>query len=309
MTTAPQGTAARRQSASATVGKGNLYGIAVMQIATLLFVSNDMLSKLASAALPVGELTFVRGLGTMAALAIILLYTGQYRHFAQALHYTVLLRSLLEAAAALSFLTALSHIPLGNVTAILLSISLTTTAGAALFFGEVVGIRRWSAILVGFIGVLVIVRPGFEGFNSFSLYAVLAMLLAAARDLLTRSIPEGTSLWVVTSTTLFFVTVAGGVMGMQETWVAISTPHLSYLMLSALCLVFGHFFLVIAMRNGDVAVVSSFRYSSILIALAYGYFIWGDIPDFLTQIGIGLVLASGLYTIYRERLRAREAKS
>ena len=307
MTTAPQGTAARRQVGE-TVGKGNLFGIAVMQIAMFLFVSNDMLNKIAGADMPVGELTVIRGLGTVVAVAIILFLTGQYRYLSQALHYTVLARSVLEATAALSFLNALAHIPLGNVTAILLAITLTTTAGAAILFKEEVGIRRWSAILVGFVGVLLIVRPGFEGFNSFSLYAVLAMLLAAARDLFTRRIPEGTSVWVVTSTTLVFVTIAGFLLGLSEEWVPVSSANVIYLLISSLCLVFGHFLLVMAMRNGDVAVVSSFRYSSILIALAYGYIIWGDVPDWLTQVGIALVLASGLYTIYRERVRSREAK-
>ncbi|MCT4656283.1 MAG: DMT family transporter [Cohaesibacter sp.] len=307
MTTAPQGTAARREG-NAVVGKGNLYGIFVMQLAMLMFVSNDMLNKIIGAALPVGQLTFARGIGTLIVVSIILYFTGSYRRFSEAKHWTVLLRSVLETAAALCFLTALAHIPIGNATAILLAISLTATAGAAIFFGEQVGIRRWSAILVGFIGVLVIVRPGFEGFNSFSLYAVLAMFLAALRDLVTRKIPEGTSVWVVTTTTLVFVTIGGALVSVNEVWVPISNLNLLFLAICALCLVFGHFFIVIAMQNGDIAVVSSFRYTSILIALVYGFLIWGDVPDFYTQIGILLVLGSGLYTIYRERVRARNAK-
>lgn len=311
-TTAPQGTAARRSAARdssthvADHGKGNLYGILFMQLAMLCFVTTDTLSKLAGSSMPVSELTVVRGIfGTVAVLGICVL-TREIRHWKQALYPTVLIRASLEAAASLSFLFALTHMPLGNVTAILLAIPLATTAGAALFFGERVGIRRFSAIMVGFVGVLAIVRPGLEGFDSFALYAIGAMLLASARDLVTRKMPAGISVWVVTTVTTIMVGLVGAVWGLTEEWVPLTTTSTLYLVGAAIVLLFGHFFIVIAMRNGDMSVVSSFRYSSILLAILLGYFIWGDIPDLMTWLGIGLILASGLYTIFRERRLAMQ---
>lgn len=309
MTTGPQGTAARRADSSHIGGdRGNLYGIMVMQVTMFCFVTNDTLNKLVSDVVPTGQLMAVRGLCAVAIVLGICALQGAFGSFRHALHPMVLLRALLEAAAALFFLKALAHLPIGNVTAILLTIPLATTAAAAIFLKEEVGIRRWSAIGVGLLGVLAIVRPGLEGFNAFSLYALAAMLLASARDLITRRIPAGSSLWMVTLSTLSITTLAGGILGTSESWISLTGLQFFYLAASAIFLVGGHSLLVIAMNNGEMSVVSSFRYISILFALAYGYLLWGDLPDILTWFGISLVLLAGLYTIVRERKRALERK-
>ncbi len=309
MTTGPQGTAARR-SDSSHIGedKGNLYGIMIMQVTMFCFVTNDTLNKLVSDVVPTGQLTAVRGLFAVLFVLAICFWRGEFGSYRSAFHPTVLMRAFLEAAAALFFLKALANLPIGNVTAILLTIPLATTAAAAIFLKEEVGIRRWAAIGVGLIGVLAIVRPGLDGFNSFSLYALAAMLLASTRDLITRRIPAGSSLWMVTLSTLAITACAGGVLGLSETWISLSNLQLFYLAASAVFLIGGHSLLVIAMNNGEMSVVSSFRYISIVIALVYGFVLWGDVPDPLTWLGISLILAAGLYTIVRERKRALERK-
>ena len=205
-------------------------------------------------------------------------------------------------------LVALKYMPLANVYAVLQAIPLATTAAAALFLGETVGIRRWLAVLVGFIGVLAIVRPGLESFNVFSLFAVGAVLFAATRDLITRQIKPHISLWVVTFTTMVVSTIGGGILALIQYyfasdtgWIPPNSENLLYLALAAAFLTFGQYYVSIAMQNGEVSVVSSFRYVSMPIALIYGYLIWGDIPDMLTWFGIILILGSGIYTIHRER--------
>lgn len=310
MTTAPQGTAARRVDSS-HVGKdrGNLFGILVMQVAMLFFVTNDTLTKLAGADLAVGQIVVARGLIAVVSLSIICFLLGEFRNIRQAFHSAVMMRSVCEAAVALFFLAALPHIPLANISAIMLTIPLATIFAAALVLREQVGIRRWTAVLVGLLGVVAIVRPGLDGFNFYTIYALVAVLLASGRDLVTRSIPKGFSIWIITLMTMTISTIAGMGFGLTEDWAPISLQNYLLLAGAAFCLTVGQYFLVIAMNNGEISVVSSFRYIAILISLMYGYLLWGDIPDPLTWFGIILILGSGIYSIFRERQLAMKARS
>lgn len=306
MTTGPQGTAARRADSSRLgEDRGNLYGIMVMQVTMFFFVTTDTLTKLVGDALAPGQVIVIRGLVSLLGLAAILVWSGDYRHMRQALHPVILLRALCEAGAAIMFVIALVHLPLANISAILLTIPLATTAAAALFFNEMVGIRRWSAIAVGFVGVLAIVRPGLEGFTIYSLFALAAVIGASARDLATRRIPLGTSIWVVTFATMFLATFAGAVLGLTESWAPVTVENFLYLAGAAIFLTLAQITIVIAMNSGEVSVVSSFRYIAMPFSLVYGFVIWGETPDLLTWFGIALILAAGLYTIMRERQLAR----
>ena len=302
MTAAPQGTDSDRTSGSPVrVDNGNIYGIFMMQITMFCFVTNDTLSKLAGSNLPTGQVIFIRGLIAVAALGLILALTGDWRRYRTAKNPIVLLRAFAEAISSILFMIGLQQLPLPNVSAILLTIPLITTAAAAIFMGEQVGIRRWTSIFIGMLGVLAIIRPGLEGFNVYSLFVLGAVVAASIRDLIARKIPTGSSLWVVTATTMTFSCLAGGLLGVSESWIAIDTSQTIFLAGAAIFLTLGQFVVVIAMTHGEVSVVSSFRYISMPISLFYGFMLWGDIPDSLTWLGIFLILSSGIYTMYRER--------
>ena len=233
MTTGPQGTAARRTSSSRFgEDRGNLFGIMVMQMTMFCFVTNDTLTKLTSDDLATGQIIVIRGLIAVLLLSIILIWTGEYRHLRQSFHPMVLFRATCEAVAALSFLIGLAQLPLANVSAILLTIPLATTAAAAIFFKEKVGIRRVTAIIIGFAGVLAIIRPGLEGFSIYSLFILGAVVGASSRDLATRRIPLGTSLWVVTLVTMIFSTIAGLFMRGNRNLAACQHGELSH---SSMC--------------------------------------------------------------------------
>ena len=306
MTTAPQGTVGRRvDSSTVPHDKGNLYGIMVMQLSILFFVTNDMLTKLVGSDVATGQMVVIRGLFAVLFITLVLAWSGQFRFYRHGFNKTVLLRSCLEAIAAIFFLTALPHLPLANISAIILTIPLTTTAAAAVFLGEQVGIRRWSAVFVGFIGVLAIVRPGLEGFNFYSLFVLGAVVFASARDLITRRIPKGSSLWVITFATMSVSTIGGALLGATEDWLPVTNINYVYLAGAALFMTLAQYFIVIAMNNGEVSVVSSFRYIAMPFSLAYGFLIWSEVPDTLTWLGISLILGSGIYTIFRERKVAR----
>ncbi|WP_319410377.1 DMT family transporter [uncultured Cohaesibacter sp.] len=297
------------------IDKGNFYGILVMQISVFSFSTNDMFNKLVGDGMSTGQMLFIRGICATIFVLILSAFLRQLRYLHQSLDPILLLRGLCETLSAMGCLVALKYMPLANVYAVLQAIPLATTAAAALFLGETVGPRRWIAVIVGFIGVLAIVRPGLDSFNVFSLFAVAAVIFAATRDLVTRQIQPGISLWIVTLTTMVVSTIGGGILALIQYWVAgdqgwlpPTSLNVFYLAIAALFLTLGQYYVSIAMQNGEVSVVSSFRYVSMPIALIYGYLIWGDIPDLLTWFGILLILGSGIYTIFRERKVARLKK-
>jgi len=264
-------------------------------------ILNDALVKLVSADLPTGQIIFIRGFFASLFIFAIVAYTGAIREITPALNKPVFWRVCGEVIGTGLYLTALFQLPIANATAIIQSIPLAVTAIAAILLREHVGWRRWTAVLVGFLGVLIIVRPGMDGFNFYALLAFGSVALIALRDLATREIPAGIRNIVVTFITSCAVMVLGIVMGLFEDWIMPSWTAIAYLAGAALLILVGYFGAIVAMRVGEISVVAPFRYSIVVWALLLGYFVWGDVPDLLTLIGTALVVATGIYTFFRER--------
>ena len=166
------------------------------------------------------------------------------------------------------------------------------------------GWRRWLATLVGLIGVLIIVRPGGAGFNAYSLLALSAIGFVAVRDLVTRRIGPEVPTMVVAATSSAAVAAAALALALIETWVWPSLSALALLLVAGVGLVGGNYWIIVAMRNGEIAAVAPFRYSASLWAIAAGLLVWGEVPDLWTWTGIAVVTGAGVYTILREsRLR------
>jgi len=203
----------------------------------------------------------------------------------------IFLRAFLEVLATIAFLIALVRISFADVSAVMQSLPLMVTLGAALFLGEAVGWRRWAAIIVGLIGVLIIIRPGYIGFQPATLLVVLAVLFAAARDLITRTLPaDVNSYWVNVATAL----------SVGE-WQPISLIQYALIFAAAGFLIVGYQGIIRAMRVGEVASVTPFRYTSLLWAIIFGFFVFQEIPDTLTIVGSLIVVSTGLFAWYRER--------
>jgi drug/metabolite transporter (DMT)-like permease len=271
----------------------NLRAALFMAISMAGFTLNDALTKTVIGDMSAAQVMLVRG--TFATIMIGLL----------AWHGGVLssLSSLRRPlVAVLCFLAALAQMPLANVSAILQALPLAVTMGAALFLHEPVGWRRWTAILVGFAGVMIIVRPGFEGFNSYSLLALLCVAFCALRDLVTRRIPEEIPSLAVSFATALFVTVVGGFLVVPYGgWTELTVTSTSMLLGAAILLIVGYQFIIMAMRVGDISFVAPFRYTALIWALLLGLLVFGEVPDFAMLLGAAIVVASGLYTLYRER--------
>ena len=148
-------------------------------------------------------------------------------------------------------------------------------------------------------------QPSAQGFNVYSLVCLMATLGHAIRDLLTRRIAPGTPSILITLSTAATVTLLAGTLSMLEGWRAFGLQQLGALALAAMFLAAGYYWIIDAMRHGEVSVVSPFRYAGLLWALILGWLIWGDIPNLLAWAGIGLLIGSGLYMLHRERVRAR----
>lgn len=279
----------------------NLRGAIYMVLAMLAFVLNDTLMKQVSSDIDLFQAVFLRGILATTILAFL---TWRNRGFAAARlkpNRFLVYRTLGEVGAMVFFLTALFNMELANATAILQAMPLVVTLGAALVLRETVGWRRYSAIAIGLCGVLIIIRPGGDGFNIYSLSALAAVFFLVLRDLATRGIPRDVSSNFISLVSAIAVMALGGIVTLFGDWQPVSVLTLLKLSGSALLLMAGYFWSIQAMRFGEVSFTSPFRYTSLIWSILMGYLAFGDTPDLPMIIGSIIVVASGLFTLYRER--------
>ena len=279
----------------------NTRGIVFMAVAMATFTVNDTFMKAATAILPLSEAIVIRGAMTLVALLILAHFMGIRTLRVTATDRTLLgWRTVAELGATLTFLLALRQMPLANLSAIMQSLPLAVTLGAAIALREPVGWRRMTAIGVGFAGVLLIVRPGTDGFNIWSMLALLSVAFVVVRDLTTRQFSTG----LPSVTIAIYTSVAVTVMGLAglavEDWAPVSAKVFAMLAGASAMLIVGYLFIVMAMRVGDVALVAPFRYSALIWALLIGWLAFDEIPKPLTFLGAAIVVATGLYTYLRE---------
>lgn len=288
----------------------NIRGSLLMVASMAGFALEDMLIKQMAVALPMGQVIVMIGLGGTISFSTVTLMRGQRAWSRAFLSWPILLRSLGEIIATSGFVAAIVLTTLSGASAILQATPLAVTLGAALFLNEPVGWRRWTAIGVGFAGVLLIIRPGLEGFAPESLLAVIAVAGLALRDLAVRHVPPE-----VTSAQLsvwgFAIVVPTGLLMMLFMGTPPAVPGTTDLArLGAAFVVggLGYYAIVAATRTGDVAVVVPFRYTRLVFAMILGALAFGERPDMLMLAGAALIVGAGLYTIWREA-RARPRAS
>jgi len=285
----------------------NVKGILAMLASSVGFIVNDAIVKVITEELPNGQIIFLRGLAATTLLAVLTTATRSWRPLRVLLAPAMLVRLVAAAFSTLFVVAALRHLPLPTVNAILQVAPLVVTAGAALLLGAHVGWRRWTASLVGFGGVLLIIKPGTGAFGTEILLALACLLASSTRDLTTRFIDHATPSMLVTFAASAMVMLAGLTLLPFETWLVPSPRASALILVTAACLFVAYYFGVIAMRTGEIPVVAPFRYTSILGALVLGYAIWGHVPDNISLAGMALVVAAGLYLLYRERAVMRSS--
>ena len=285
----------------------NLRAIALMVLSMAGFAIEDMLIKIIALEMPTGQFLILIGAGGALIFTAMSRRQGQAVLSADFLRPSIIIRNLGEVIGTLGFVTALVLTPLSSASAILQATPLAVTLGAALFLGEAVGWRRWSAILIGFCGVIAVIRPGLDGFEPASMFAVLGVIGLATRDVATRAAPARISSAVL-SAHGFAMLVPAGALLLCISGGATAPSALGYgLLLAALAIgVSAYYALTVAMRLGDVAVVTPFRYVRLVFALAIGVTVFNEQPDAWTLIGAAIIILSGLYTFFRERQLSRK---
>ena len=266
-----------------------------MAVAMATFTMNDSITKAVSSEMNFGQIMLVRGVFGIVLIWAFAAWQGAVRPMRTLFVRPVALRVTGEVGGTISFLAAVVHLPLANTAAILQALPLAITLGAALLFREPVGWRRWLAICAGFIGVLIIVRPGLAGFNEFSLLALVSVVFCAGRDLATRQIPAKIpSLFITLLTTAVVTATGAAILVPLGGWTPPSFRALALLALAAVLLVVGYQTVIMALRTGDISAVAPFRYTALLWAMLLGYVVFGEIPTLATIIGGALIIGAAL---------------
>lgn len=290
-------------SAEAERLRANRAGIGFMVAAMACFVCNDALVKYASQSMPAAQLIFVRGLMTIAWIVLVARATGSSIRPMAVFHRPVATRSAFDAAATFAYLLSLFQMPIGNAIAINMASPLFIALLAVLVLHERVGPGQWAAMLVGFGGVVLLVRPTADGFNAFALLCLAGALLHALRDLTVRRIPAEVSSATITLSTAFAVMVIAGLVTGLQGWQPFGGFEFGLLAGASLFLAAAYHLLILATRKGELSAVAPFRYSALLIALTIGWVVWGEMPDAIGWTGIGLLIGAGLYLLRRQQRR------
>jgi drug/metabolite transporter (DMT)-like permease len=271
-------------------------------IASTAFVMNDALVKIVSAELPAGEIIVLRGVLATGMLSIAAVALGAVRPLRILVAPAMVLRLASSATATTLVVISLRQMPIATLNAILQFTPLAATIGAALVFGERIGLARAGAAVVALIGVLLIIKPG-AGLAAATGCALTALAFSTLRDLSTRGLPADIPSIFVAAATAAAIVVAGLAIAPFEAWHLPSAAALARLGLAATMMFFANTFIIMGLRHGDFAATAPFRYLPIPLSLALGYWWWGDFPDATAACGIALVLGSGVYAFYRERAR------
>ena len=285
----------------------NLRGILAVLIGSTAFVFHDAMAKLLSEELPSSEIILVRGvIGNVMMIAGVFAL-GAARPLKILFEPLMIVRLLGTGGATVFIILALRYLPLPTVTTVLQATPLIVTAGAAYFYADKVGWRRLTAICTGFLGIILIVRPGgMGGIGDAGFLVLFALLCTSIRDLSTRGLAKDIPSIFVAAAGSVVSTATGVVMlPFDDAWVAPSAFAWMLMVVSAALVFLATTFMTVGLRVGEIAVVAPFRYVPVPLAILLGFWLWGDVPDALAWLGIALVLGAGLYTLHRERASLR----
>ena len=270
------------------------------------FAVEDLFLKILSEAVPVSQILIYVGISATVLLSVIsiikripVLRNDIYSN------KLFIIRSFADMMGAILIVTSISLMPLSTVSSILQALPLFITFGAVLIFKESVGWRRWSAVSFGFIGVILILKPGLSSFHPSSLIVLLAVACLALRDIVTRKISKDIHS-ITVSLYAFILTTVGGIFSLPlfGNFVTLTITQWFVVLTITLFGCFSYFMLVLATRKGDISVISPFRYSRLIFALVLAILVLNERPDTLTLFGAAIIVASGYYSIWRERVLA-----
>lgn len=283
-----------------------VFGILCMVIGMVILTANDGIAKYLTQSYPVGQVLALRGSVVVALVVAWGLASRRRATFFTVVDWRLqMARAVLMSGSTFAFVTGLSLLPIADNIAISFAGPILTAAFAVPLLGERIGWRRWTAIMVGFGGVVVMVRPTPDAFQYAALVPLCAALMGAFRDVVTRRLSRTDSTRSILLVSTATVTAAGFATAVAGDWQAVAAPHLALFLVSGICVGFAQALTIEAFRWGEASIVAPFKYTSLVWAVIIGAVIWGDVPGFAVAVGSAIVVASGLYILHRERLNAR----
>ena len=282
----------------------SLKGIFCLITAGAILAFTDGLSKFLTAGYPPGQILFFRSVFVFIPIAIMVWRKGGFRTVLIVDRRGQLMRGLFAVITSFLFMIAIKHMPLADITAIMFATPIIMTALAPYFLGEEVGWRRWTAVIIGFSGILLMIRPSGEALFWPALLALAATFFNSFRDLATRHLSrteDANGIMICTTACVML----GGFGSLFFAWRAPDLEGLALFALTGVLQGIGQYFLVVAFLFGEAVVVAPFRYFALIWATLYGYLMFGDIPGLDTLSGAAIVVGSGLFIFYRESRKGR----
>ncbi|MBC8407703.1 MAG: DMT family transporter [Rhodobacteraceae bacterium] len=280
----------------------NRRGAIIMMLSMLAFLINDVFMKLASPDLPLAQAIFVRGMLTSVVLFVLscVKFQNIFRDF-KGNYSLIILRTIGEIGGTWCFLSALFQMPIANLMMILQATPIAITLVSYLIFKEVLKRQVVVALVLGFLGILIILSPGLEGFDKYSLLGLGAVFFVVLRDLSTRRMRGNIRTVDIAFLAAFSITLISGALTLSTAWVPINSYTLLLLIAATTALVIAYQLSVAVMRTGQVSFVSQFRYSAILWAILFGYLFFGEFPDKFTLLGGVIVIFAGLIILWKKK--------
>ena len=270
------------------------------------FAAGDTLIKLLGSQLPLPQVIALRGICGVVLVFVLARSLGALRWRLPARDWGLIaVRSVADIGTTFFFLTALVNMKIANATAVMQMAPLTITLAGAVFLREHVGWRRWSAIVVGFGGMILIVGPASDDFNAYSVFALVAVGFVTVRDLTTRALSPAVPSMLVTLINTVNVMIFGFVWSLFHTWQPVDLSMAVLIVGSAMTVVVAYLCGVMTIRVGEMSAAAPFRYSGLLVALILGYVVFGEWPTTQALLGAAIVVATGVYTLLREAAVAR----
>jgi len=272
----------------------------------LAYTINDAMVKEIARNYPIGEVIFIRGIFAVLLIGTVVVALGHARELRHVGSRPIVVRSMFDGLSTACFVIALVHMKLADLAAVLQVSPLILAALSVVFYRESVGWRRWTAIIVGFIGALFVVKPTPSAFDVWALVALLAAVSSALRETQTRQIDRRMPTIVIALMGASAIVVVGLLLALNETWRPMALRDVGMLAAAAVFVGIATYLMTLAFRGVDLSVVAPFRYSYLLTSAIAGYLVFSEIPDLWSAAGAGLIVASGLYALHREAVRRRE---
>ncbi len=279
----------------------NVKGAAWMTLGMAGYVINDALIKLAADEVPLFQAILMRGICITTVLGIWMLKRGELASLVAIVDRAVAGRVVTEMLATAVYLTALLQLPLAGLSAVIQITPLAVTFAAARLLGEPVSVHRVGAVIVGFFGVLLVVKPWSDNFSPWFILGLVAVGLITIRELTTKRIAPTIPSLAIAFSTAVSITAMGLVVTIVQGWRSPTQSSIGLLFGAAVFLTIGYLASVITVRVGDLSFSAPFRYSVLLFAIGLQIVVFGDIPDVLTFVGSGVIVAAGVWMFLRER--------